>query len=54
MGYTNMLTQTLCRLASPCPSHLPFPSYRNVAQVRSYFASTVNVITNLMCVVVIY
>jgi hypothetical protein len=33
--------QTLCRLAPSCPFHLPFPSYCDVAQARSYFASTV-------------
>jgi hypothetical protein len=36
-----MLRQTLCRLAPPCPFHLPFTSYCDVAQARSYFASTV-------------
>jgi hypothetical protein len=36
-----MLRQTLCRLASPYPFHLPFTSYCDVAQARSYFVSTV-------------
>jgi hypothetical protein len=39
--FRKMLKQTLCRLAHSCPFHLPFPSYCDVAQARSYFASTV-------------
>jgi hypothetical protein len=37
----SMLRQTLCRLALPCPSQLPFPSFSDVAEAQSYFASTV-------------
>jgi hypothetical protein len=36
----NMLRQTLCRFAAPCPFHLPFPSFSDVAEARSYVAAT--------------
>jgi hypothetical protein len=36
-----ILRMTFCRLAPRCLFHLPFPSYCDVAQSRSYFASTV-------------
>jgi hypothetical protein len=37
----HMLRQTLFSLAPPRPFHLHFPSYCDVAQAQSYFASTV-------------
>jgi hypothetical protein len=37
----HMHRQTLCRLAPPYPFHLPFPSFSDVAEAPSYFASTV-------------
>jgi hypothetical protein len=30
-----------CRLSPPCPFHLPFPSFCDVAKAQSYSASTV-------------
>jgi hypothetical protein len=36
-----LLRQTLCRLAPPCPFHLPFPSFSDVAEARSCFACIV-------------
>jgi hypothetical protein len=36
----NKIRQTLCRLAPTCPFHLPFPSFSDEAEARSYFAST--------------
>lgn len=32
----NMLKQTLCCLAHPCPFHHPFPSFSDVAEARRY------------------
>jgi hypothetical protein len=44
-----ILRQTLCRLAPPCPFHLLFPSFSDVAEARSYFASTVRqVVCNIL------
>jgi hypothetical protein len=40
---SNMPRQTLCHFALPCPFHLPFPIYCDVAQARRCFASTVQV-----------
>jgi hypothetical protein len=37
----HMLRQTLCRLPLHCPFHLPFPSFSDVAEARSYVADTV-------------
>jgi hypothetical protein len=37
---------TLCRLAPPCPFHLPFPSFSDVAEAQSYSASTVTAATD--------
>jgi hypothetical protein len=42
----HMFRHTLCSLAFPCPIHLPFPSYCDVAQARSHFASIVRVAFN--------
>jgi hypothetical protein len=41
MGVLYMLRQALCRLAPPCPFHLPLPSYCDVPQARIYYAFTV-------------
>jgi hypothetical protein len=35
------LRRTLCRLAPPCPFHLPFASCCDVAKAQIYSASTV-------------
>jgi hypothetical protein len=41
-SYTKMLRQTLCRLSPPCPFHLPFPSFSDMAEAHSYVAATVH------------
>jgi hypothetical protein len=42
--FSYTLKETLCRLDSPCPFHLPCPSFSDVAKARSYVADTVPVL----------